>query len=1417
MEIEGLDKKMEEPPPAESLMTKAADGNQGGNENREIIPAPSIFEVVTRKPVRWFFLFVFPVIWAVFIGVGFSTEDKIETRVSELWVRQRSLEAENLDYAERVGRDSFASTSFAAMAIARDGENLFTKDRLDEIRARMELTESTTIEYNGETYTWDDICALNNAGEGTTYKFPCARLSPLDYFQEARWYFQDEDRVTWYRNIARNLLVNPRVPRFGIMQNSCTPLTGGTRNECTQLLLKRTFEGDPLVLFADIGNLEMNDPCKMCIETEFENTIDEIHAASLQVFQGLLAFAGVTQQSELVQVYTNILNSLDRQAALDFYFYYVTRSLYALLGEPDYRKSRDSFNIAISGCEIEGSTTPCPPPTTNAEATLALLNHADHAFSSTVTAGNPMPAWGDDGEGYLFEGDSPVGGSGIRMDGKLFSSAEFFALENATAADFESLVLTDPVHVWFMASQTPMSAHCGNGFLKGTNGQGNLDAITAAIMQNATQQWCTKYNEPFEEDGTRTVQFFARMWYDLLIDSPQFLDIHQGESDPYTWTTGQGCGYEIGGERYSYRDSFSQAELLGNVSGELYFMDEGEVLGAVDRNLLIGGTNPRDYNTSFPLEEASVIQSIYPALVAEDIVDRVRNCNRPQGPVDITVSDAEQILALFKEAFEENWSKDWDNNLAGEVSFVGFFDESGGADGTTGRMLEEVTASNGTLVVVSILIIAAFSVLFVIDCDLVESRILVTLLGVGLVILAFFAAVGFGLMVGIKINVTTAWTLPFIMLGLGVDDMYIVLLALRNQEGYTMNHFLAAMKEVVIPISMTSVVNASMFAILNLNDIPAVYLTAQIALLSVVFLYLTVVFCFSVWCYLDLCRQAEGKRDLLCCGKPNVPDREKKQKMWASVFYDKCYKPLVLEGSPIVIIASHLVIWSIAFSLVGLGAWGLTDENREVGLGLEDFFPVDHQGNRWASMRTEELASWSIQMNWGEVDYLDPEKQMRVIKQFENVVSSTNVAEVDTRFLWLADFAIWTTHQCKANFDRQDPNVLECGIDQVYPVDNSTCNGSWVNNTLELREKIFADDDTCSAFQEGICRPTTQMHPSDIGTIEGDIDIEAEGSWCPVLKDWDAGKLQFCLGRWRELNGGGRGRLVLENATGTPRTECAGEFKNDETVIVPIPYAAGPSMFAIDLFSHQITVDVIEETRSYCDYDTEVHCWLTGIPYDYWSQYVGIYDAFWEISLISVAAGFIVSFIFLMMTLLRDNRHSTGKIVIGSLIGALLIAITCVFSLVCVSGLSSLFDVSFTAFSTMSYVLSVGFAVEYSVHVVARWLLADSSLTTSLMRVEYAMEFLFLPTFMSFVSSTIGVACLAFTEFDFNEVFFFRPLIIVMLTTYFFGCWWLPCLLTLIDFDQVKFGAPEQEVKVLNSEDSEEEVAESSEVEEANY
>jgi hypothetical protein len=51
----------------------------------------------------------------------------------------------------------------------------------------------------------------------------------------------------------------------------------------------------------------------------------------------------------------------------------------------------------------------------------------------------------------------------------------------------------------------------------------------------------------------------------------------------------------------------------------------------------------------------------------------------------------------------------------------------------------------------------------------------------------------------------------------GVDDMYILLYAMKKQRGYTQQDFLKAMKEVIVPVTMTSVVNLSMFAVLNMS------------------------------------------------------------------------------------------------------------------------------------------------------------------------------------------------------------------------------------------------------------------------------------------------------------------------------------------------------------------------------------------------------------------------------------------------------------------------------------------------------------------------------------------------------------------------------------------------------------------------
>jgi Patched family len=194
------------------------------------------------------------------------------------------------------------------------------------------------------------------------------------------------------------------------------------------------------------------------------------------------------------------------------------------------------------------------------------------------------------------------------------------------------------------------------------------------------------------------------------------------------------------------------------------------------------------------------------------------------------------------------------------------------------------------------------------------------------------------------------------------------------------------------------------------------------------------------------------------------------------------------------------------------------------------------------------------------------------------------------------------------------------------------------------------------------------------------------------------------------------------------------------------------------------------------------------VPYDYWSQYGDVFGVLIKLCLYATFVGFAVSFVFLFAQFIIENHHGRRKILGGSLIGAFLIALNVVLSLVTVTGLSCFSEVNLTWLSVMSIVLSVGFSVEYSVQIVSRWLRSEMATGRSFQRVHQTMSFLMIPTFMSFVSSTLGVVCLALAEFTSTQEFFFRPLIIVMFVTYFFGCWFLPVLLCYIDFDVVKLG-----------------------------
>ena len=318
----------------------------------------------------------------------------------------------------------------------------------------------------------------------------------MDLFQEARWFFEENDRITWYNEVVRKRLVFPRTPRFGILSTTCAA-------PCAELVRLRTnatyaveqgYDASyaaPLSLFSDLGNMEMNDPCRQCVEAAFEPTMLGLTRYVKGVFGVLAAEMGrlladevITDPSEEQEIllraadYRELAINTTRTDAQEYYMYYTLRGMYARFGAPTYSSVTYPTLLSIPdllpGCQALGLD--CPSPTVDVlTATQQFLDHVDGEFSSINTAGVPFPFWSTgNGTGDLFGGSIPFSGSGVDMSGNdtllgvyldplnymtpawnpgYIDGASGYPDPITPDAGWETNVEGTPIYNWFMSSR----------------------------------------------------------------------------------------------------------------------------------------------------------------------------------------------------------------------------------------------------------------------------------------------------------------------------------------------------------------------------------------------------------------------------------------------------------------------------------------------------------------------------------------------------------------------------------------------------------------------------------------------------------------------------------------------------------------------------------------------------------------------------------------------------------------------------------------------------------------------------------------------------------------------------------------------------------------------------------------------------
>eukprot|EP00450_Noctiluca_scintillans_P003551 CAMPEP_0194489092 /NCGR_PEP_ID=MMETSP0253-20130528/8762_1 /TAXON_ID=2966 /ORGANISM="Noctiluca scintillans" /LENGTH=1111 /DNA_ID=CAMNT_0039329519 /DNA_START=37 /DNA_END=3368 /DNA_ORIENTATION=- len=805
---------------------------------------------------------------------------------------------------------------------------------------------------------------------------------------------------------------------------------------------------------------------------------------------------------------------------------------------------------------------------------------------------------------------------------------------------------------------------------------------------------------------------------------------------PYSWMLGPTLGGELGPmglPRPTLNDSgalMSEVDVLSTASASCWGWDEGLFLPKVNHYLTHGRTDTTLYNGTLPLAHLDAVQTYLlmrpPTAIKERLSSTAAATYRPGGAVNVTLDQAKEVLFQFKKIMEETYTGDWESSS--DVLFLGWSDDVG-VGGTTYRMLEEATLKFWHVALPSVCIIIVISGACFFNCwsPLSISRSCLAIAGAVLVVFTIVAAFGFYGLIDEKVNLAMTYSMPFVLGGILCDDMYMMTLSTDLYDGRPWPRFKKAMETVILPISMSTGVNLAVFAtIWFMIDIPAVSQVGQSGMITTVMFFSVLMISFAPLVYL-----------VLVCTEGTRLYEPRRQ-----VYYPYLRRVLPYRSC-------HVITLGFAVVVGVVGSIGFKD--FKIGLDLYDLFQDGTQAYSFIEQRMKYFPVWPVGLNWGAVPYGDPDTQLKMAWQWEQVASTTYlIPELTTTSVWTVSVAMWGISSvygmnlCDVSNSGTSGNCAETLAAQLG---EPACSATWVENTYNL--KLASDGGFCYAGAE--------------------IGLES-GSYCPVMEYASDADMATCLSRWSTYT-----LLAASTAPG---------YQTDDTGAPEIPIrlsSAGESvMFAHKLVDNDDYLNLIRETRQYVDDDDSIHAWMSGIPYDYWEQYLDTEQMMWEVGGWMSLAGFVAGFLFTLIHLAIGSHGTWVQRVTRALFSGLVIAALLIITHITVFGYVLLFGIKLSSFTLLSLLLSSAFAVEYSTHVVHHFLASEA--TSVVDRVDHAMSFLFDPMLMSFSSSMIALFPLAFSDFLFVEKFFFWPLLVVVIVTYIYGAFGLPAFLCLLPY-----------------------------------
>lgn len=345
----------------------------------------------------------------------------------------------------------------------------------------------------------------------------------------------------------------------------------------------------------------------------------------------------------------------------------------------------------------------------------------------------------------------------------------------------------------------------------------------------------------------------------------------------------------------------------------------------------------------------------------------------------------------------------------------------------------------------------------------VKSRFALGLSGVLFVLCAIVISIGFSSMCGVETTLIISEALPFLVLAIGVDNIFILVdtfektdLRLSVEERLS-----ATMADVGASITVASLSESVAFLLGAITRMPAVQAFAIYASIAVFFDYLLQITAFISLLSLDTKRSNSLRIDCLPClqtpiskeileqmpiisketlkNQPFFHKKAKKPESLLQMIFRRYYAPFLL----------HPITKAITLLFFGFTLCFFINQTADLEVGLDqrvvlpsDSYLQDYYNSIYAYLQAGTPFYVVMRTPDFPYDIYDDQQEFCSLQNcdFNSIANQFDGAPyvAGPGFSWIDDYMVWARGSSCCLYNQDDPYGALCGVAEIYGLGNST-------------------------------------------------------------------------------------------------------------------------------------------------------------------------------------------------------------------------------------------------------------------------------------------------------------------------------------------------------------------------------------------